>query len=127
MFNYELSSKAEKYVVQKDSIFVLLKNGNIRFGKMGEELDFLDAGKAKYQELSLCGSDVLVLTKSYIIKIVTPNGNAKKIIRAGVEISNVLPIYISTNMYVLLAVQGNKTCLLNCYKSGKNNYLQPCP
>lgn len=35
MFNYELSSKAEKYVVQKDSIFVLLKNGNIMFGKMG--------------------------------------------------------------------------------------------
>lgn len=94
---------------------------------MGEELDFLDAGKAKYQELSLCGSDVLVLTKSYIIKIITPNGNAKKIIRAGVEISNVIPIYISTNMYVLIAVQGDKTSLLNCYKSGKNNYLQPCP
>jgi hypothetical protein len=69
----------------------------------------------------------MVLTRNFIIKIITTSGNAKKIIRAGVEISNVIPIYISTNLYVLMAEQGGKTCLLNCYKSGKNNYLQYCP
>lgn len=26
-----------------------------------------------------------------------------------------------------MAEQEGKTCLLNCYKSGKNNYLQTCP
>ena len=113
--------------MQKDSLFVLLRNGGIVFGKMGEELELLDGGKAKYRELSLCGSDVLVLTNNYIIRRLAPNGNPKKVIRAGVELSRVIPIYISTCMYVLLAVQGNKTCLLNCYKQGKNNYLQPCP
>lgn len=87
----------------------------------------LDGGKNKYQELKICGGDVLVLTRSFIIKILTTNGTPKKIIRAGVEISNVIPIYISTNMYVLVAEQGGKTCLLNCYKSGKHNYLQACP
>ena len=47
-------------------------------------MDVLDAGKAKFQELKLCGSDILVLTKSYIIKIITTRGNVKKVIRAGV-------------------------------------------
>lgn len=77
--------------------------------------------------MKLCGSDVLVVTRNYVIKILTPNGNAKKVIRAGVELCNVIPVYISTNMYVLIAEQGGKTCLLNCYKSDKNNYLQACP
>lgn len=36
VFNYELSSKAEKYLIQKDSLFVLLRNGNIVFGKIGD-------------------------------------------------------------------------------------------
>lgn len=53
--------------------------------------------------MKLCGSDVLVVTRSFVIKILTPNGNAKKVIRAGVELCNVIPIYISTNMYVLIA------------------------
>jgi hypothetical protein len=35
-------------LVQKDSVFVLLKNGSIVFGKMGDELDFLDDSKAKF-------------------------------------------------------------------------------
>lgn len=62
-----------------------------------------------------------------MIKILTVNGNVKNIIRAGIQINNVTPIYISTSLYVLTAEQEGRTCLLTCYKSGKNNYLQMCP
>jgi hypothetical protein len=127
VFHYELSSRAEKYLIQKDSLFVLLKSGNIVFGKTGDDLDLLEGGKTKFQELKLCGSDVLVLTRNFIIKILTPSGSAKKIIRAGVEIANVIPIHISTQVYVMMAEQGGKTCLLSCCRRGKSNYLQPAP